>query len=68
MLSWIVEAVSESGDDYGEIGRFDHEPTKEDLDKITHYDVIGSDGWSAEDRRGPGYNGSWLHLEIFKGS
>lgn len=71
MKTWYVEAVSESGDDYGVLEEFDHEPSEEDLKAITHESVIGSDGWSDDPkdwrskRPGPGYNGSWLHLEIY---
>jgi len=62
---WRVDATSESGDDYGTLETFDHEPTEEELKAITHESVIGSDGWDEEMPPGPGYNGSWLHLHIW---
>ena len=62
---WTVTAESESGDDYGVIGTFDHEPTEDELNEITCYDVIGCDGWDISDKSGPGWNGSYLHIEVW---
>jgi hypothetical protein len=62
---WDVRAKSESGDDYGTLQTFDHEPTEDELKQLCHYDNIGDDGWGAEHiPAGPGYFGSWLHLTV----
>jgi hypothetical protein len=65
---WKVEAKSESGDDYGELGSFKEKPTDDQLRHLTHYDQIGDDGWSDTDypgKKGPGAFGSWLHLDVY---
>jgi hypothetical protein len=70
-MTWIVTGRSESGDEYNDI--FDHEPTEDELKKFVDY----SDGWwtagyeshqemIAASDGGPGYNDSWINVEVEK--
>ena len=57
---WIVSGHSESGDDYGP-KRYDHEPTKKDLE-----DFIKNETPEELNCDGPGDFGSCVYLEVNK--
>jgi hypothetical protein len=65
---FVVMAKSESCDDYGVIGKFDNEPTVEELKALTSFENMGDDGWTEDLDSGwdgiPGFNDSYLHLTI----
>jgi len=54
---WVVQGKSESGDDY--LAVFSTKPTKKQLTELAL-------SWDGEEPDGPGYGGSWVHLEVTK--
>jgi len=55
---FLVLGDSESGDHYQAV--FKKKPTKAQLSKLAHR-------WDGSDERdGPGYDGSWVHIEVIE--
>ena len=54
--TWVVYLKSESCDDYGPF-KFDNKPTDEELSELCHK----CDG--DKDKNGPGFDGSYCHIE-----
>jgi hypothetical protein len=55
-MVWLVAGDSESGDKYAAV--FRQHPTEAEMKELVH-------SWdSDEDRDGPGYDGSYVHLTV----
>ena len=56
---WVLTGQSESGDSYGP-EMFEKKPTKKKISEWVH----SRDG--SPDKEGPGFDGSWVHIELTK--